>query len=888
MVDFRRASLLLWTVRIFLFLLAFMAMGELSLLLAMPSGFASGVFLPMGISLGAVLIWGTPMLWGVFLGSFFLNFVASLGTSQEPSLHHVLLGIQIAIGNSLASLAGAQLIRHYIGFPDKLTDERKIFAFFLLGGPVATTLSSACGALGLYLHGIIHFKQIVFSWWTWWVGDTIGVLIAAPLMCVLFAKPRHFWRGRFYTLGVPLIISSVLVIGIFVLANNNEQKKLDASFKQQADLIANSVESSLMSVGYSLATLRGLFIASDQVTRDEFSAYVKHVIPGIKGVAGFAWNQYLRHPERVEFEKEMQAQGQDNFYVKEKIPAGGYQVAANRDDYIVIGFIEPGRENHMLLGINVAIDPFRFPVLERARDTGSLSMTRPVALLQNVNYTRGVIVYYPVYARVHNFATAVERQQTLKGFATAIVRLDELIPSAIETFSNHNVELHIADVTDMADPTIFFSNISTPASAHARALSVVKEFSFGGRRLSVNVIPTENFLLEHRSLQSWFVLVGGLLFCGLLGGFLLMITGRTQHIRDLVEQRTKELAAILEQAVESILVVDEHGKIIKANPAAMQLFGYQFGNLQGVEFGKLVPALNTVFPTDGESLKTITWRESTGVRSDQKELPIELSMSLVELQDRKFFTVIIHDATAKRRVEKLKNEFISTVSHELRTPLTSIKGAIGIALSGGLGELEARIKDLLIIANNNVDRLTRLVNDILDIDKLEFGSVQLNKKRLAIYPLVQQSIAQNQGYAARYGVEIEMDEADDAVQTAHSDVDSDRFLQVMSNLLSNAIKYSHLGGQVLVSLTANERELIISVIDKGQGIPASFRDHIFRKFAQADSSDTRRRNGTGLGLSISKSIVEKHGGRIGYHSVEGEGTTFFFTLPIAEADHQQL
>lgn len=879
MVDFRRASLLLWTVRILLFMLAFMAVGEVSLLLAMPSGFASGVFLPMGLALGAVLIWGMPMLWGVFLASFLLNFLASIGASQD-SIQFILLAAQIAAGNSLACAAGALLIRHYVGFPDKLMDERKIFLFFMLGGPVATTVSSSCGALALYMNGVIHFKQILFSWWTWWIGDTIGVLIATPLMCVLFAKPRHFWRGRLYTVGVPLLVSSMLVVGIFIVANDNEQKKLEEHFKQQSDVLTQSVESSLSSVGYSLATLRGLFIASDRVTRSEFSAYIEHVIPGIKGVAGFAWNQYLRHSERESFERDMQAQGYDNFFIKEKT-ANGYSVAAQRDDYIVIGFIEPGRENHVLLGINVAADPVRSAVLERARDTGSLAMTKPIALLQNVKFTPGIIVYYPVYSSVDTFATAAERQQTLQGFATAIVRLNDLIPPALNAFSDGDFEVHISDITDMGDPVTFFSTISTPPSAQARSLEVTREIAFGGRRLSINVIPTETFLIEHRSLQSWFVLAGGLLFCSFLGGFLLMITGRAHHIRDLVEQRTKELAAILEQAVESILVVDEQGKIVKANPAAVQLFGYQFGTMQGVDFGKLVPSLQTIFTEGGANLKTISWSENLGIRSDNQELPIELSMSLVELQERKFFTVIIHDATAKRKVEKLKNEFISTVSHELRTPLTSIKGALGIVLGGGLGELEVRMKDLLFIANNNVDRLTRLVNDILDIDKLEFGNLQLNKKRTLVFPLLQQAITQNQGYATRYGVELLMDDIEKPVRELSANLDNDRFLQVMSNLLSNAVKYSHLGGTVIVSMMANEQELIISVIDKGQGIPASFRNQIFRKFAQADSSDTRRRNGTGLGLSISKSIVEKLGGRIDYHSVEGEGTTFFFTVPIA-------
>ena len=880
MINPKRSSQFLVCWRIALLILAYLVSGKLSLLLAIPPGFVSGIFLPLGISLGAVLIWGAPMLWGVFLGSFLLNIQVSADASQDVSVNVILVAVQIAVGSSLASFAGALLIRHYVGFPDKLTDERKIFAFFVLGGPVATSLSASCGALALYFNGVIHFKQMLFTWWTWWIGDAIGVLIVTPLMCIFFIKPRHFWRNRFYTVGVPIIVSSLVVVSIFVLASNNEQKKLEADFKQQAEVITRSVESRLSTLGYSLVTLRGLFIASDRVTRDEFSAYIQHVIPGIKGVAGFAWNPYIQHEQRADFERDMQAQGYENFYIKEKDPEGKYEVASQRADYTVISFIEPIAENRILVGLNVGVDPIRLPVLERARDTGAIAMTKPLPLLQHVTFRRGVIVYYPVYTRAHNLSTAAERQQSLAGYVTAIVSLDDLIPTALNTFSKKDFEVKILDITDSAEPLIFYSNLSGQVSAYAKALGVTHELSFGGRRLAVNIIPSEIFLTENRSLQSWFVLAGGLLFCSFLGGFLLLVTGRTQHVRDLVEQRTKELAAVLEHAVESILVVDEQGKVIKANPAAMQLFGYAFDSLHMIDFGRLVPSLRALFLPDGENLKTINWREGIGIRSDGRELPIELSLSPVELQERKFFTVIVHDATAKRKVDRLKNEFISTVSHELRTPLTAIKGALDVALTGGLGEVEAQLKDTLIIASNNVDRMARLVNDILDIDKLEFANLQLTTQPTQVYPLLQQSVEQNQDYAAGYGVRLQLENIDEDVKSLCANLDIDRFFQVMANLLSNAIKYSHLGGVVKVTMEPGETALIISVIDEGHGIPAEFRQRIFRKFAQTDSSDPRRRDGTGLGLSITKSIVEKLGGVIDYQSVEGEGSTFFFTLPI--------
>jgi PAS domain S-box-containing protein len=371
-----------------------------------------------------------------------------------------------------------------------------------------------------------------------------------------------------------------------------------------------------------------------------------------------------------------------------------------------------------------------------------------------------------------------------------------------------------------------------------------------------------------------------LLFCSLLGGFLLLVSGRAQHISDLVDQRTKELAAILENAVESILVVDEYGYLQKANPAAAQLFKLPLTHFFNLPIATLIPALQPAFTATGSSLEIDHAREGMGLCSDGSEVPIEMSISRVEMHDRRLFTFIIHDVTARHKVDRIKSEFISTVSHELRTPLTSIKGALGIALSGKLGDDSTKMHELLQIAKNNSDRLSRLVNDILDIDKLEFNHMQFNTQPYVVYSLLQQSIDQNHGYASRYGIQLSLDVPDETARTLSANLDADRFLQVMSNLVSNAIKFSHPNGRVVVQLAKDEESLRIAVIDQGQGIPEEFRSRIFQKFAQADSSDTRRRDGTGLGLSITKVIVERLGGSIGYESIPGKGTTFSVWFPV--------
>lgn len=878
MITIWRMPAALCALRIFLLALAYVVAGRLSLMLAIPPGFVSGLFLPMGIALGAVLIWGHSMSIGVFIGSLLLNM--SVSSSPIMSWPVVSLAAQIASGSVLASITGAVLIRRFVGFPNSLTDERQIFAFFALGGPVATSLSASVGVLALFFNGLIPAKQMLFSWWTWWIGDAIGVLIATPLVCVLFAEPRHFWRGRHLTVGVPLVVSSLVVVAVFVMSSNNEQKKLNDQFQQQAGLVAGAVDNGLSSVVYTLATLRALFVASEQVTRKEFSTYIDHVMVERHGVSGFSWNQRVAHDDRAQFEAQKRGEFGESFTIKEKDAVGLFVPAQQRAEYIVITYIDPWSENAAILGFDVASDPVRHEALARARATGAFAMTQPVQLLQDDNIAGGVIVYYPVYDPSAVAVAPEKREQWLMGYATAVVRINDLLRSVLKPFSSTDFHLNIVDISQQVNPQMFYREREVDIPAYARSLALHREITVGGRQLLITVNPTEKFLAEHVSLQSWFVLAGGLLFCSLLGGFLLLISGRTQHISNLVEQRTKELAAILENAVESILVVDEKGLIQKSNPAAGQLFKYPLAQFSQLHISDLVPSMRGSFDVQGDDFAVTGLSDNIGRRSDGKDLEIELSVSPVAIHERKFFTFIIHDASARRKVERLKNEFIATVSHELRTPLTSIKGALGLALSGQVRE--PKLNELLVIANNNVDRLVRLVNDILDIEKLEFGKLALEIERCEVYPLLQQSLSQNQGYATRYGVHLQLNTPTEQCLNSRADIDPHRFLQIMANLLSNAIKFSYLDGVVRVDLSVEGANLKVSVIDEGQGIADDFRPRIFQKFAQVDSSDSRRRDGTGLGLSITKVIVERMGGKIDYHSSPDKGSTFFFTLPIAQ------
>jgi len=353
-----------------------------------------------------------------------------------------------------------------------------------------------------------------------------------------------------------------------------------------------------------------------------------------------------------------------------------------------------------------------------------------------------------------------------------------------------------------------------------------------------------------------------------------------QALRD----REQRMSAILNNVDAGIVTIDQKGTIETFNPAAESIFGYASYEVIGKNVKCLMPEpyhgehdgyLQSYHDTGKAKIIGIG-REVFGQRKDGSTFPMELAVSNMNVSSVQMFTGIIRDITDRKQADMAKTEFVSTVSHELRTPLTSIKGSLGLIRSGALGVLPEKLHSMLDIAYNNSERLVLLINDILDMEKIQAGKMDFNMKPLGVASLIKDAMVANKGYGDEHSVTFECECFEDSIMVQG---DGNRLMQVLSNLMSNAAKFSPQGGQVELSVVRNDSTIHITVRDYGPGIPEEFRKSIFEKFSQADSSDTRQKGGTGLGLSITKAIVEQHGGTIGFDSVSGEGSTFYFNLP---------
>jgi len=358
---------------------------------------------------------------------------------------------------------------------------------------------------------------------------------------------------------------------------------------------------------------------------------------------------------------------------------------------------------------------------------------------------------------------------------------------------------------------------------------------------------------------------------------------RTFHdMAQVLEEASRKERAIVENAIEVICSINAEGRFSAVNPACTNRWGYSPDDLVGARLSRIICPED--LDSTIEKMKKISLDRSSGsfenrvVKKDKSLADMEWTAQWSATEKALF--CVVHDVTEKKQIDRLKADFVAMVSHDLRTPLTSVQGFLELLGAEAYGPLSEQGYDSLEMTEGNIKRLITLINDLLDIEKMESGMLELHLQPTDMTLIIKRSIEAVAGFAQKQGITVMMPDK----QKQPVEADGDRLVQVIVNLLSNAIKFSPKGECIVVAAERKGTKMRVTILDRGRGVPASMRESIFERFKQVELNDERKKGGSGLGLAICKAIVERHGGSIGVEpGPEGKGSLFWFILPTAVA-----
>ncbi|MCW8915698.1 MAG: CHASE domain-containing protein [Magnetovibrio sp.] len=726
-------------------------------------------------------------------------------------------------------------------------------------------------------------------------------------------KKRYIPAAIVAVLGI--VVSFALFQGVRIIEHTSDEKAFRRSASEQITAVEKSITAELV----ALKSIVGFYQGSSYVDRSEFKSFLNAFVVEGKAFQALGWVPQIAHEQRLEYEAKAREDGLAEFYIREHDDNGKMVPALQREKYYPVYYVEPRVGNEEALGFDLGSNLIRLAALEKARDTNTIVASAPVKLVQLKKDNTGVLIFAPIYKTGVVLETVAQRREHIKGFALGVIRVSGLVTggqSLRETKDLHSAQdldiyvydtgvpeyeqlLYILD-SQNRQPTESAPRLSMK-DAHA-GFHVDYEVNIGGRKWELVARPRDPDTVTGMTFSAFLTLTLALSVTAVLSIHIVLIARRAEHVEDLVALRTQELSeasqnaqdreerirAVLETAADGIITIDTSGIVETFNREAEHIFGRSAANVIGQNVKCLMPepfrsdhdGYLSRYKQRGHSDAVNINRELNGLRSDGTIFPIELTISEMHVGGKIMFTGVVRDITERKENDRIKREFISTVSHELRTPLTSIKGALGLLMAGVSGDLPKRMQEMLNIAHNNCDRLVRLINDILDIEKIAAGKMEFRMETLDLVEVLRQALDANKAYGENLNISMKLDSCPDEALILG---DHDRLQQVMANLLSNAAKFSPSGGEVLIRCIRTgggaNSGYRVEVIDHGSGIPDEFRDQLFKRFAQVDTSDIRQKGGTGLGLSICRAIIDYHKGEIDFISKAGEGSTFFFEVP---------
>jgi signal transduction histidine kinase/integral membrane sensor domain MASE1 len=521
---------------------AYWIAGRLGLLLAIPPGYATAVWPPSGFALAGILLWGYRALPGVWLGSFLINIGTSLDASSwDTFVESLLVPAAIASGATLQAALGTFLIRRFVGYTNLLVQELEVVWILVLGGPVACLVNASTGVGALTLRGLVPLDSALFNWWTWWVGDSIGVLVFTPLVLVWTARPLVVWRGRQVMASLPLVVVFAAVVWLFVVASNREEQRLRSEFRGWSMDFAEAVDADLRSNTGALYNLQAFYTSLGRMDPQQFKIFAEQLLRHRPGVQALEWSPVVEARDRQSFEQRVRAEGQPGFTITDRDAAGNIVPAALAVEYVPVEFVVPLQGNEAAVGYNGASELNRVIAISAARDKGEPAASARVHLVQETQGHFGLLIFAPCYARGLASNTVEDRRLAIRGYVEAVFRMPDLIQSSLDTIEGRGLKIELRDLDAPLDQELLYRTADSPHANPADWVSA-SDIDVGGRHWRVQVTMPAQYLTAHKSWETWTLLAAGMLFTGLLGMFMLVVIGRAARLDELVARRTAELA----------------------------------------------------------------------------------------------------------------------------------------------------------------------------------------------------------------------------------------------------------------------------------------------------------------------------------------------------------
>ncbi|SMF17968.1 CHASE domain-containing protein [Pseudobacteriovorax antillogorgiicola] len=536
---------------VMLIAIAYYLLGTLGLTFAIPPGFATSIWPPSGLALSAGLLWGYRAIGGVFLGSFTLNLLISSGGSfsDAMNLNTLVTGASIAFGSSIQALVAFKIVKTVTQRDLDLKSFSTVVKFMIIGGPISCLISPSVGTTTLYHQDAINSDGLATTWLTWWVGNTLGVLVFAPITLCFFNPKSSLWKRRRLTVVVPLTIAFLGVAFFFQKGLEWEIQRANLVFQESADDINHAIIQRLSEYSKNVTIFESFVKLQGSINEAKFAEIADHFLRFNPGILALSWNRVLSDEQRKSFETWMKEKGSNTFEIRDKT-AEGLVPADQHSNYVVVTYIEPRERNIKALGLNIYSNPKRKLAIDRAVQIKGPVTTEIISLVQGERTHDGMLLLYPVFKNRNIEEPNLTR---VMGFLVVVIDIQVMVETSLQRLNKQGMDLFVIDRTPNTSEILVYSSTKEnhPISYYEtlsldseNKFSTSRKFSFGARDFEIITSLKSESIMRDQSWKLWFLSLVGLLFVSLLNTLLLVISGREAVV---------EAAFIQKQQAEKIL-----------------------------------------------------------------------------------------------------------------------------------------------------------------------------------------------------------------------------------------------------------------------------------------------------------------------------------------------